>query len=179
VTPRKTTKRQPALVQEDLRAGDPFAIKQRKALAHEFVLDALTPVSPWTRPMFGCTAIYVGEKIMLILRQKPSYQRDNGVWLATSHEHHQSLRQDFPNMRSIELLGEPVSNWQVLPIDAPDFEESAMRACELVIAGDLRIGRVPKSRKPKQDKKLAKPARKVVQPRRNSPTVKSKRSKRS
>lgn len=117
--------------------------RPRSTIPHEFVLDALAPVSPWTRPMFGCTAIYVGEKIMLILRQKPSYERDNGVWLATSHEHHQSLRQDFPNMRSIELLGEPVSNWQVLPIDAPDFEESAMRACELVIAGDPRVGRVP------------------------------------
>jgi hypothetical protein len=56
--------------------------------------------------MFGCTAIYVGEKIALILRQKPSYERDNGVWLATTREHHESLRQDFPNMRSIALLGD-------------------------------------------------------------------------
>lgn len=122
--------------------------------------------------MFGCTAIYVGEKIVLILRQKPSYERDNGVWLATSHEHHESLREDFPNMRSIELLGEPVSNWQVLPTDAPDFEESAMRACELVISGDPRIGKVPKSRKPKQGKKAVKPRKKKRQ------TAKSKRSKR-
>jgi len=97
--------------------------------------------------MFGCTAIYVGEKIVLILRQKPSFERDNGVWLATTQEHHSSLRQEFPNMRSIELLGEAVSNWQILPLDAPDFEESAMRACELVVAGDPRIGKIPKKRR--------------------------------
>lgn len=147
------------------------ATKPRSTVPHEFVLDALAPVSPWTRPMFGCTAVYVGEMIVLILRQKPSYERDNGVWLATTHEHHESLRQDFPNMRSIELLGEPVSNWQVLPIDAPDFEESAMRACELVIAGDPRIGKIPKSRKPKQSKK-------VVKARAKKQTARSKRSKR-
>ena len=151
---------------------DPFALKSRRAIPHEFVLDALAPVSPWTRPMFGCTAIYVGEKIVLILRQKPSYERDNGVWLATTHEHHESLRQDFPNMRSIELLGEPVSNWQVLPTDAPDFEESAMRACELVIAGDPRVGKVPKSRQPKQGKKS-------VKPRGKKPAARRKRSKRA
>lgn len=169
--PRKTTKRESTPSHASLRAGDPFAVKPRKTVPHEFVLDALAPVSPWTRPMFGCTAIYVGEKIVLILRQKPSYERDNGVWLATTHEHHDSLREDFPNMRSIELLGEPVSNWQVLPTDAPDFEESAMRACELVIAGDPRIGKVPNSRKPRQSKKAAKPRAKKQ-------TAESKRSKR-
>ncbi len=127
--------------------------RPRSAIPHEFVLDALAPVSPWTRPMFGCSAIYVGEKIVLILRQKPSHERDNGVWLATTREHHASLRQDFPNMRSIEVLGQPVTSWQVLPVDAPDFEASATRACELVIAGDPRIGKIPNSRKPKQAKR--------------------------
>jgi hypothetical protein len=126
--------------------------KPRSSVPYEFVLDSLAPVSPWTRPMFGCTAIYVEEKIVLILRQKPSYERDNGVWLATTREHHASLRRDFPNMRSIKLLGEAVSNWQVLPVEAPDFEESAMRACELVIAGDPRIGKIPGKKRRSLDK---------------------------
>jgi len=175
---RRTETREPASARANFSDGDLFFVKARKSVPHEFVLEALEPVSPWTRPMFGCTAIYVGEKIVLILRQKPSYERDNGVWLATAHEHHESLREDFPNMRSIELLGEPVSNWQILPIDAPCFEESAMRACELVIAGDPRIGRVPKSRKPKQGKKAAKPSKKAAKPRRNSSGAKSKRATR-
>jgi hypothetical protein len=97
--------------------------------------------------MFGCLAIYVKEKIVLILREKPTYPEDNGVWLATTPERHESLRCEFPNMRSIKLLGKNVTGWQVLPSDAPDFEQAALHACELVVAGDQRIGKVPGSRK--------------------------------
>jgi hypothetical protein len=46
-------------------------------------------------------------------------------------------------MRSIQVLGKPVTGWQVLPADALDFETAALRACELVLAGDPRIGKVP------------------------------------
>jgi len=98
--------------------------------------------------MFGCLATYVKDKIVLILRDKLQNTADNGVWLATTEEHHESLRREFPNMRSIQVLGKPVTGWQVLPTDAPDFEESAVRACELILAGDPRIGKVPGSRRP-------------------------------
>jgi len=124
-----------------------FAVKKRKRAPHEFVLDALAPLSPWTRPMFGCVAVYVGEKIVLILRDKPSYTDDNGVWLATGKEHYESLRREFPNMRSIRVLGRDVTSWQILPADAPDFEEAALRACELILAGDPRIGKLPGARR--------------------------------
>ncbi len=124
-----------------------FAVKQRKPVPHEFVLDAIAPLSPATRPMFGCLAIYVKDKIVLILRDKPKQTADNGVWLATTEEHHQSLRQEFPNMRSIKVLGKKVTGWQVLPADAQDFEEAALRACELVLAEDPRIGKVPGARR--------------------------------
>jgi len=97
--------------------------------------------------MFGCLAIYVRDKIVLITRDKPVPNPDNGVWLATTEEHHQSLRRDFPNMRSIEVLGKKVTGWQILPADADDFEEAALRACELVLAGDPRIGKIPKGRR--------------------------------
>src|SRR5215469_15972745 len=120
--------------------------KQRKPIPHAFVLDALSPISPYTRPMFGCLAIYVKDKIVLILRDKPTNTADNGVWLATTQEHHQSLRREFPNMRSIQVLGKPVTGWQVLPADAPDLESAALRACELVLAGDARIGKIPRAR---------------------------------
>src|SRR5215469_17280714 len=120
--------------------------KQRKPIPHAFVLDALSPLSPHTRPMFGCLAIYVKDKIVLILRDKPKNTADNGVWLATTAEHHQSLRREFPHMRSIQVLGKPVTAWQVLPADAPDFESSAQRACGLVLAGDPRIRKIPGAR---------------------------------
>ncbi|HUJ30509.1 MAG TPA: hypothetical protein VLY23_04470 [Candidatus Acidoferrum sp.] len=125
-----------------------FRAKPRKRVPHEFVLDALAVASPWTRPMFGCLAVYVEEKIVLVLRDKPDgAAADNGVWLATTIEHHESLRREFPNMRSIQVLGKEVTGWQVLPVDSPDFEESALRACELIIARDPRIGKVPGARR--------------------------------
>lgn len=97
--------------------------------------------------MFGCLALYVEDKIVLILRDKPGKSPDNGVWLGTTKEHHESLRREFPNMRSIRVLGKKVTGWQVLPADASDFEEAALHACELVIARDPRIGKVPASRR--------------------------------
>lgn len=127
-----------------------FVVKLRKRWPYEFVLDALAGVSPWTRPMFGCLGVYVGEKIVLVLREKPGKSPDNGVWLATTREHHESLQTEFPNMRSIQVLGKKVTGWQVLPADAADFEEAVVRACELIIAGDPRIGKVPASRRAQQ-----------------------------
>jgi hypothetical protein len=124
-----------------------FAVKQRKAVPHEFVLEAIASLSPRTRPMFGCLAVYVKDKIVLVLRDKRGSTADNGVWLATTKEHHESLRREFPNMRSIQVLGKAVTGWQVLPVDAPDFEEAALRACELIVAGDPRIGKVPGARR--------------------------------
>lgn len=99
--------------------------------------------------MFGCLAVYVGPKIMLILRDKPGHVEDNGVWLATTCEHHDSLRRDFPNMQSISVLGKDVTGWQLLPAAAPDFEEAALHACELILAHDPRIGKIPGARRPK------------------------------
>jgi len=97
--------------------------------------------------MFGCLAIYIEGKTVLILREKPTYPSDNGVWLATTEEHHASLRAEFPHLRSIGLLGKKITGWQVLPSDAADFEEAALRVCDLVLARDPRIGKVPGSRR--------------------------------
>jgi hypothetical protein len=130
------------------RRTDTFLrVAPRKAPPHEFVLDALASASPVTRPMFGCLAVYVKDKIVLILRDSRHDTADNGMWLATSAEHHDSLHREFPHMRSIQMFGTSVTSWQVLPADASDFEESAMRACELVLARDPRIGRVPSTRR--------------------------------
>src|ERR1041385_2333929 len=118
-----------------------FTVKARKPVPHEFVLDALASLSHHTRPMFGCLAIYVGNQIGGVLRDtRDETADDDGMWLATTVDHHKSLNQDFPSMRSIRVLGKKVTGWQVLPADAADFEESALRACEFVIVGDPRIG---------------------------------------
>ena len=157
------------VTQETLDAS--LVPKQRKPVPHVFVLEAISTLSPYTRPMFGCLAIYVRDKIVLILRDKPKNTADNGVWLATTEEHHQSLRREFPNMRSIQLLGKPITGWQVLPADAPDFELAALRACELVLAGDPRIGKVPGARKPKSLKVAGKSSKQIKTSKKHDSTI--------
>src|SRR5262249_4250661 len=99
--------------------------------------------------MFGCTAVYVEDRIVLILREKPTAAVDNGVWVATTVEHHASLRGELPSMRSIGVLGAGVTGWQVLPQDGAGFEEEALRVVGLILGDDPRIGKVPKVRRPK------------------------------
>jgi hypothetical protein len=152
LAPRRTTFR--------WKLDESFAVNpRRKTVPHAFVLEALASVSPWTRPMFGSVAVYVEEKIVLILRDRPEGVADHGVWLATTAIHHESLRQEFPNMRSIQIFGTNVTGWQVLPADAPDFEESALRACELIAARDPRIGKFPKPRRAPSTKSIKKKRR--------------------
>jgi hypothetical protein len=120
--------------------------RRDEAVPHEFVLEELAALSPVTRPMFGCLAVYVEDRIVLILRDKAKSPADNGIWLATGAEHHASLRREFPRMRSIRVFGRAPTQWQVLPADDPDFEAAAMRACKLILGRDPRIGRVPQTR---------------------------------
>ena len=119
----------------------------KKEIPFDFVLEELAKLRPYTKPMFGCTSVYVGDKIVFILRKKTDFAVDNGVWLATTQEHHESLKKDFPIMRSIKVFSEGgPTGWQVLPDDHTDFEEAVNKACELVRLGDPRIGKIPKSK---------------------------------
>jgi hypothetical protein len=119
-----------------------------KRVPFEFLLEELEPLEPWTRPMFGCHAVYIDERIFFILRDKKSPRCDDGVWVATMREHHASLRRELPSLRKVQVLaGGAETGWQVLPAEADDFEDSVLRACALVRAGDPRIGKVPASRK--------------------------------
>jgi hypothetical protein len=140
------------------RSSDELFAQRRggaKKPPYDFVLAELAELAPWTRPMFGCTAVYVEEKIVFILRDKKA-DEDNGVWLATTREHHASLRRELPNMRSIRVFGPDETGWQVLPSDADDFEDAVLRACALVRAGDERIGKIPKSKRPKRSRSRGK-----------------------
>lgn len=128
-----------------------------KYIPFSFILDYLDIFNPRIRPMFGCHSIYVGEKIVFIIRDRDSHTDCNGIWIATSREHHESLKKDFPSLCSISLLNEGArgTEWQMLPAEADDFESSAIRACEMVLHGDSRIGKVPKAKKKKRKKPTA------------------------
>lgn len=125
-----------------------------RKIPFEFVIESLASLNPRVKPMFGSFAVYVGEKIVLILRDRENHEDANGVWLATSSEHHASLKKDFPSMCSVFILsdGKTETEWQMLPLSADDFETSVNKACEFILRGDERIGRIPKARKSRAKK---------------------------
>jgi hypothetical protein len=123
-------------------------MKKRKPVPFEFVLEQLASLNPQVKPMFGCHAIYVGEKIVLMLRKKDTGVEDNGVWVALTAAHQESLKRQFPVMRPVQLLPTSAS-WQIIPLDADDFEACMLEVCQLVLKNDIRIGKVPKPKKRK------------------------------
>ncbi len=132
-------------MQQSMRRIEP--VIRRKRVPHEFVLDAIAEVRPTTRAMFGAFAVYVGEKIVFLLRDRPDDPQANGVWLATLTEFQESLHAEFPNTGTVRIMGKDISGWRLLAVDADDFEASALHACELVVRNDPRIGKVPKKKR--------------------------------
>jgi hypothetical protein len=117
---------------------------------YAFVLEALAPLDPEVRRMFSGFAVYIGDRIVCMLRDHIRSPQDNGLWLVlseTAHPDDPQLRREFPSLRSIELLGDKIGHWLLLPSDGPDFEREALHACDLLIRRDPRLGRVPKSRR--------------------------------
>ena len=100
------------------------------------------------KPFFGAYGIYRGETILFILRKKEAHPEDNGVWVATYKEHHESLKKQFPELRNIFLLGGD-TNWLNLPDECDSFEEDACKLATLVLKNDARIGRIPVKKKKK------------------------------
>ena len=121
-----------------------------------FLLDAIADLHPEVRPMFGGYCVYIGDKAVFMLRDKPASggdpQLDNGVWLIFEDVFDTSsdpaaLHHQFPSLRPIQLLEGKIKHWMVLPSEAADFESSVLRACELLLARDPRLGRIPASRR--------------------------------
>ncbi len=126
-----------------------LAKPKRRSAPYPFILEALAPLEPEVRPMFSGCAIYVGEKIVLMLRDSPKHPKDNGVWLVfseTANLADPGIRQGFPSLRLIDLLGGKIAHWRLIPADSSTFESEALLACELLLKHDGRFGRIPQSR---------------------------------
>jgi hypothetical protein len=108
------------------------------------------PLNPEVRRMFSGFSVYIGDHLVLMLRNSPKSPRDNGVWLVlseTANPKDPKLRREFPSLRAIELLGDVIGHWLLIPSDSPAFEAEALHACDLLLRHDPRLGRVPKSRR--------------------------------
>jgi hypothetical protein len=126
-----------------------LAKPKRRSAPYPFILEALAPLEPEVRPMFSGFAVYVSDKIVLMLRDSPKHPKDNGAWLVfseTANLDDPGIRRDFPSLRLIDLLGGKIAHWRLIPADSSTFESEALHACELLLKHDARFGRVPQSR---------------------------------
>ena len=128
----------------------PRPAKPKQKPPHPFVLEALAPLNPEVRRMFSGFAIYLGNRLVCMLRDSPKSPRDNGIWLVLSESTNPSdpeLRREFPSIRPIELLENKIGHWRLIPSDGPGFETEGLHACDLLLRHDTRLGRIPESRK--------------------------------
>jgi len=126
-------KKKPNLHYKNMASPTPF----------DFVFDYL-PNGITVKKLFGMHYIYLGKRIMLILRKSVKEPEWNGVWVATSKHHHESLKDIIPELGAFFLNNdERQGNWLMLQEEAEDFEGAAIKICELITHGDPRIGKVP------------------------------------
>lgn len=115
-----------------------------KKILFSFVLDELEPIRPVVKRAFGFTYVYLDGKLLCGLRESVKLPSCNGLWLFTSIEHLDSLGREFP---ALPRRRSGRKAWVILASRLEFFEEYAFKACELMLNGDRRVGRVDVSKK--------------------------------
>ena len=123
----------------------PIGVKKKIPFA--FALEELDALSPAIKSMFGGVIVYIGEKMTLFLYDREKLPGFNGVSLATTPEQYRSLAQEFSSTRAAEPKKIGKRPWLHIPAEAADFEEQVLKACELILNCDPRIGRAPDEKK--------------------------------
>ena len=141
--------------------------RARKSPPFPFILEALDTLHPEVRPMFSGFAVYIGDKIVCMLRDSPKSPEDNGIWVVfadvfDASDDPKGLSREFPSIRSIQLLGGKIGHWRILPADALDFESESLHFCDFLLAHNPRLGRIPESRKPRKPRALKKQSEPAV-----------------
>ena len=95
----------------------------------------------------GRTVSLEGKHRLVLTMQEEPWQ---GVLVCTTHEHHESLRADFPSLVQHPVLGK----WLYLSDATPTFERDARRLVQLVRARDPRLGILPSTRRKRAKKRI-------------------------
>jgi hypothetical protein len=107
-----------------------------------WVVDSITEEPSYlNRAWFGCRAIYLHGKLMIVLCS--GEEPWNGVLIATEKDFHKGIRQEFQNVVQHPVL----KKWMYLPENSEDFETVVADIVEAIRIGDERFGVEPKERK--------------------------------
>jgi len=123
-------------------------MKADPEIPFDFILDYLLRLETTVKPFFGMFSIYIGPKLLLILRDRQNEPGLNGIWVPTNKDSLESLKAELPALRQIYGIGKAKSAavWLLLPDTAADFERTAITLCDLLVRRDPRIGRLSKPR---------------------------------
>ncbi len=125
----------------------PKAVKPEHAL--QWLADPLADESTFVlKSWFGGRTIMLnGNHQLFLTTQGEPWQ---GVLVCTFHEHHESLRAEFPALMQHPVLGK----WLYLPESTETFERDAKRLVQLVRARDHRLGIPPSPKKKRAAKQI-------------------------
>jgi hypothetical protein len=117
-----------------------------KAFDNEWICRAFEDhPSFFTKKMFGGLAAYLHERLMLVLAEptRTGRWKWHGVLVCTDHEHHASIRSDFPAMKPHDLL----RKWPYIDSTHKDFESTMEAVAKHMARNDLRFGITPRAGK--------------------------------
>lgn len=113
-------------------------------LAEPLVHDPTFVLKSW---FGGRTIMLHGHHQLFLTAQGEPWQ---GVLVCTFHEHHASLRADFPSLAPHPVLGK----WLYLPESSDTFEADARRLVQRIKARDPRFGIPPSPKKKRAVKRV-------------------------
>jgi hypothetical protein len=116
-----------------------------KTFDNEWILEAFAGRSSFfTKRMFGGLAAYLHGRLMLVLVEptKTGRWKWHGVLVGTEHEHHVSLRADFPALAPHDFL----RKWLYIDSADRDFESTVEAVAQRMARDDRRFGVVPRAR---------------------------------
>ena len=115
---------------------------KRRPIPFPFVIEELESLRPTVITVFGFTHVYLEDKLLFSLRDAATQTGSNGMWLYTTIEQADSLAREFADLPRRQIWRSGKKAWIVLASRLPEFEEHAFKACELILRGDQRIGRL-------------------------------------
>jgi len=99
------------------------------------------------KPMFGCLAIYLHGRLMLVLAS--GVEPWNGLLIPTEHQFHDAILKEFSDIVQHSVL----KKWLYLPEATEDFETVASDIVEAVRMNEQRFGVEPKERVSRRKRK--------------------------
>ena len=125
-----------------------------KTFDNQWILEAFAGRPTFfTKRMFGGLAAYLHDRQMLVLVEptKTGRWKWHGVLICTGHEHHASIKDDFPPVKPHGVL----RKWLYIDSTHKDFESTIEAVAKRMTRNDPRFGVVPRSAKSRGRKKKA------------------------